>query len=420
MVDQKIIVEGGRRIDGGIAVQGAKNSSLPLLAATVLCRGQAVLHNCPRLTDTDAALRILEYLNCRCRREGSTIIVNAENMSYNEVPEQLIQEMRSSIVFLGAILGRVGSCKWSIPGGDDFGKRPIDMHIRAFEKMGIEINGKHGFMHCAAPKGVTGANISLPLPSVGTTENIILAAVTAKGDTVIHNAAREPEITDLADFLNKCGADIKGAGSSTVEISGVSSLGGAEHTVIPDRIAAATYMCCAAITNGELMLTKVKHDDMSSIFPVFEQMGCSVYPHGADSVYINARKPLRSPGKIITHYFPGFPTDAQPLFMALAATVTGATFFVENIFEHRFEYTSELNRLGAKIEVHDRFAVAEGVSKLSGAEVKATDLRGGAALVTAALAADGVTKISDIYHIDRGYEDFEKLLHSVGANIKRM
>jgi len=420
MVEQKIVIEGGRRIEGEIAVQGAKNSSLPLLAAAVLCKGQAVLHNCPRLTDTDAALRILNRLDCKCKREVSTVIVDAENMSNNEVSIDLMREMRSSITFLGAILGRTGSCKWSTPGGDDLGPRPIDMHIEAFRKMGVEIKGEHGFMYCSTPKGLQGATISLAFPSVGTTENIMLAAVTAKGETVIHNAAREPEIVDLAVFLNKCGAKIKGAGGGTIVISGVSGLGGAEHTVIPDRIASATYMCCAAITRGELVLTKANHSDMSSVFPIFEQTGCSVYTYNEDCIYINARKPLLAPGKIITQVHPGFPTDAQPLFMALAATLPGATVFVETIFDNRFKHASELNRLGARIDAQGRIAVVEGVAHLSGAEVEATDLRGGASLVTAALAADGVTKIDKIFHIDRGYEDIEKVLHTVGANIKRM
>lgn len=420
MVEQKIVIEGGRRIEGEIAVQGAKNSSLPLLAAAVLCKGEAVLFNCPDLTDTDAALRILSYLECKCKRESSTVTVNAGNMTNNEVPIDLMREMRSSIVFLGAILGRAGSCKWSMPGGCELGPRPINMHLDALMKMGVEIKEEHGFMYCSTPKGIQGATISLAFPSVGATENIILAAVTAKGETVIHNAAREPEIEDLCEFLNKCGAKIKGAGNSTVTICGVSELGGAEHTVIPDRIAAATYMCCAAITRGELALTKADYGHMSAIIPIFEQTGCNVYTYGEDCVYINARRTLRAPGKIITHVHPGFPTDAQPLFMALATTLPGATVFVENIFENRFKHASELNRLGARIDAEGKFAVVQGVARLSGADVEATDLRGGASLVTAALAADGVTKISRISHIDRGYEDMEKKLHSVGANIRRM
>jgi len=420
MVEQRIVIEGGRRIEGEIAVQGAKNSSLPLLAATVLCKKEVVLFNCPDLTDTDAALRILNYLECKCRREGSTVTVNSEHMTNNEVSIDLMREMRSSIVFLGAILGRTGSCKWSLPGGCELGPRPINMHLEAFMRMGVEIKEEHGFMYCSTPKGIQGAKISLSFPSVGATENIILAAVTAKGETVIHNAAREPEIEDLAQFLNKCGAKIEGAGNSTIKITGVKELGGAQHTVIPDRIAAATYMCCAAITRGELALTKADHVHMSAIIPIFEQAGCNVYTYGEDCIYINARRTLRPPGKIITHVHPGFPTDAQPLFMALATTLPGTTVFVENIFENRFKHASELNRLGARIDAQGRIAVVEGVSRLSGADTEATDLRGGASLVTAALAAEGTTKIRSIFHIDRGYENIENILRSVGANIKRM
>ncbi|MCL1866173.1 MAG: UDP-N-acetylglucosamine 1-carboxyvinyltransferase [Oscillospiraceae bacterium] len=416
-----LTIEGGRRLEGEIAVQGAKNSMLPLLAATVLCKGQTVLHNCPRLTDADAAFRILDCLGCKCSREASVISVNAENINNVTVPDNLMQEMRSSIVFLGAILGRCGSCRWSTPGGCDLGPRPINYHTEAFEKMGVVIENDGGFMNCTSPKGIRGAKISLELPSVGTTENIILAAVTAKGTTEILNAAREPEVVDLATFLNKCGAKIMGAGGSTIVIEGVPELSGTQHSVIPDRIVTATYMCCAAITGGELVLTKTKHDDLSAVLPIFEKMGCLVYTYGDDRIYINARKGVVSPGRIKTHYHPGFPTDAQPLLMALTTIAPGTTVFKENIFLQRFNIVSELNRLGANINIHDNcLATVEGVSRLSGANVKATDLRGGAALVTAGLACEGVTKISRIYHIDRGYESIEDVLRGIGANIKRV
>jgi len=419
--EQRLIVEGGRRLEGEIAIQGAKNSVLALLAATVLCKGQAVLHNCPRLSDADAAFRILDCLGCRCSREMSVVTVDSENMCNNQVPDNLMEEMRSSIVFLGAILGRCGSCRWSFPGGCDLGPRPINYHLEAFKQMGVEVELDGGFINCTSPKGIQAAKISLPFPSVGATENIMLAAVTAKGTTEIHNAAREPEVVDLANFLNKCGAKISGAGDSTVVIEGVEGgLSGAEHTVIPDRIVTATYMSCAAITRGELLLTKTKHDDLLPILPIFEKMGCSVYNFGNDCIYINARKGLRCPGKIVTHVHPGFPTDAQPLLMALTTVVEGTTIFEENIFECRFKHAGELNRLGAKINVRERVAVVEGVKRLTGASVKATDLRGGAALVAAGLAAEGVTKISNIAHIDRGYEAIEEALRSIGGNIRRV
>jgi UDP-N-acetylglucosamine 1-carboxyvinyltransferase len=285
--------------------------------------------------------------------------------------------------------------------------------------MGVVVESDGGFMNCTAPRGILGTKISLAFPSVGATENIILAGVMAKGTTEIHNAAREPEVVDLAEFLNKCGAKISGAGGSTIVIDGVTELSGGEHTVIPDRIVTATYMCCAAITQGELILTKTKHDDLSAIMPIFEKMGCKVYAYGEDTIYVNARKGMRSPGRITTHVHPGFPTDAQPLLMALTTVLPGTTMFEENIFDCRYKCAPELNRLGAKVTVRERIAVVEGVERLSGANVKATDLRGGAALVTAGLACDGITKISNIYHIDRGYESIEEVLRGIGANIKR-
>jgi UDP-N-acetylglucosamine 1-carboxyvinyltransferase len=420
MVQPRLVIEGGRRLEGEIAVQGAKNSLLPLLAATALCKGQTTLHNCPRLTDADAAFRILDCLGCKCSREASVITINAGQMCNNQVPDDLMLEMRSSIMFLGAILGRCGSCRWSTPGGCDLGPRPIDYHIEAFEKMGVVVEKDGGFMNCTAPKGIHGTNISLEFPSVGATENIILAAVMAKGTTQINNAAKEPEISDLADFLNKCGAKISGAGNSNIIIEGVHELNGCEHSVIPDRIVTATYLCCAAITRGELVLTKTKHNDLSAVLSILEKIGCSIYTYGDDKIYINARKPLRSPGRIMTHVHPGFPTDAQPLIMALTAIIPGAVIFEENIFECRYKCAGELNRLGAKINVRERIAVVEGVQSLSGAAVKAPDLRGGAALVTAGLACEGTTTISNIYHIDRGYESIEDVLRGIGAKIKRI
>ncbi|MCL2754189.1 MAG: UDP-N-acetylglucosamine 1-carboxyvinyltransferase [Oscillospiraceae bacterium] len=419
MNHQKLIIEGGRRLQGEIAVQGAKNSLLPLLAATVLCDGVATLHNCPRITDADAAFRILDCLGCKCCRECSVVTVDAAKMANNQVPEALMQEMRSSIVFLGAILGRCGSCRWSTPGGCELGPRPIDYHVESLKQMGVEVVQEAGYMNFTAPKGIRGAKIALPFPSVGATENVMLAATTAEGVTEIHNAAREPEITDLAEFLNKCGARIAGAGGSTVVVEGVPKLSGAEHTVISDRIVTATYMCCAAITRGELLLSRTKQDDLSPILPLFRKMGCSVYTYDKDKIYINARKALRAPGKIVTHVHPGFPTDAQAPLMALTTVLPGTTIFEENIFESRYKHAAELGRLGAKINVRERIAVVEGVPRLSGAKVSSTDLRGGAALVTAGLACEGITTVGEIQHIDRGYEAIEDALRSVGAKIIR-
>ena len=413
----RIVVQGGNRLSGELSIQGAKNSILPLLSGTVLCQGESVLHNCPNLTDADAACRILTCLGCKCVREGGSITVNSRHLLNTDVPVELMREMRSSIVFLGAILGRTRECRLSFPGGCELGPRPIDLHVMALRKMGVNIEEEHGYLNCNAPKGINGAYISLSLPSVGATENIILAAATAKGTTEIHNAAREPEIVDLADFLNKCGARISGAGTGAVVIEGVQALNGAEHEVIPDRIVTATYLCSAAITRGELVLKNADSSHISAIIPVLEQMGCSIYVYGDNRIYINAARTLNAPHKIRTSAHPGFPTDAQPMFMALASTLKGTTVFVETIFDNRFRHAQELSRLGAKISTHDRVAVVEGVQRLTGAELEATDLRGGAALVTAALFAEGTTGITGISHIDRGYDDIVGNLKKTGANI---
>lgn len=416
---QRIVINGGKRLEGEIAVQGAKNSALPLLAATVLCSGETVLHNCPRLSDCDAACRILECIGCKCRREKNTVTADASVISGVEVPTELMREMRSSIIFLGSILARCKTCRLSFPGGCELGPRPIDFHLKALRVMGAEIVERHGYLDCSAPKGLHGARIALSFSSVGATENIMLAASLAEGVTEIHNAAREPEIADLAEFINKCGGKVSGAGGSTVAIEGVEKLSPCEHRIIPDRIAAATYLCCGAISGGELILTGVDHADLRPVTAVLEQMGCSIYTYGKGHLFINTRKPLVSPGTIRTNVHPGFPTDAQPPLMALTSVASGTTVFVENIFENRFKHASELVRLGAKISVEGKVAVVTGVKALSGAELISTDLRGGAALVTAGLAAEGTTRIGGLSHIDRGYENIEGVLRSVGADICR-
>lgn len=417
----RIVIRGGRRLEGEITAHGAKNSALPLLSATVLTtKVENIIHNCPRLTDVDAACRILNHLGCRCKREGKTVTVDSTGMNNYEVPTNLMREMRSSIVFLGAILGRTGRCRLSFPGGCELGPRPIDLHLSALRKMGAEIKEEHGYLDCSAPKGITGAIISLSFPSVGATENIMLAAVLAKGNTEIHNAAREPEIIDLAEYLNKCGAKIEGAGGDTVLITGVDYLQGCEHRVIPDRIEVATYLCCGAITKGELVISKANYRHVASIIPLLENMGCSVYSFGDSNIYISAKKPLRSMPTIRTMPYPGFPTDAQALLMALSTTAKGTSVFVENIFENRFKHVNELVRLGANIKVEGKVAIVEGVTKLSGADLESTDLRGGAAMVIAGLFAEGTTRISNIHHIDRGYESLENSLRSVNADIKRI
>lgn len=415
---QKLIINGGNALSGEIKVQGAKNSALPLLAACILIDGKTVLHNCPDLSDVDAACRILSGLGCKCRRENDTVTVDATDINGFEVPDKLMHEMRSSIVFLGAILGRLGKSRLSFPGGCELGPRPIDLHISALSKMGVIINEEHGYLDCVASKGLKGVRLMLSFPSVGATENIMLASVTANGVTEIENAAREPEIVDLANFLNKCGAKVFGAGGSTIRIEGVKKLYPCEHRVIPDRIVAVTYLSCGAITDSELVLSDVSSKDINSVIPVFEQMGCKIYTFG-NKIYLNAKGEKRAVQTIRTMPFPGFPTDAQALIMAVTTRCKGASIFIENIFESRYKHVGELRRMGAKIKTEGRMAIVEGVPQLSGANVTATDLRGGAALVVAGLAANGTTTIENIKHIDRGYENIEKSLSRVGAKIIR-
>lgn len=417
---QKLVVNGGRRLEGELRVHGAKNSALPLLSAAVLAHGETVFHNCPALTDVDAACRILSCLGCRCTRSGDTVCVDAMNVSGCEIPDNLMREMRSSIVFLGAVLGRTGKCRLSFPGGCELGARPIDLHISALRQMGAVISEEHGYLDCSAPKGLNGARITLSFPSVGATENILLAAATAKGTTEIHNAAREPEICDLAACLNKFGARVSGAGGSIITVEGVQRLEPAEHSVIPDRIVAGTYLCAAAMTRGELILTNCEPSHMTAFIPVLEAMGCRIYPYGAGRLYICCRNRLKAPPTIRTMPYPGFPTDIQALFTAVCATAEGTSVFVETIFENRFRHAAELVRIGAQIKVEGRVAIVEGVDSLSGAKLCAAELRGGAALVIAALAAEGTSEISGTCYIDRGYENIEKALRSVGADIRRI
>lgn len=418
--NQKLVINGGRRLEGEIQVHGAKNSALPLLAATILAHGECILHNCPMLTDVDAACRILSCMGCRCSRNGSTVCVDSSNVCGNEIPDNLMREMRSSIVFLGAVLGRTRRCRLTFPGGCELGARPIDLHLAALREMGAEIEEQHGWLECAAPGGLHGARVTLSFPSVGATENIMLAAVCAEGTTEIHNAAREPEIVDMAEFLNKCGARISGAGGSTIAIEGVKRLEPSEHSVIPDRIAAGTYLCCAAATRGELILTRCCQEHMMGFLPVLESMGCRIYPYGGGKLYISCTRRLTAPPTIRTMPYPGFPTDIQAPFTALSSVAEGTSVFVENIFENRYRHVPELIRLGASIKVEGRVAVVQGVPALSGARVCAGELRGGAALVTAALAAEGTSEISGVCYIDRGYESIEKTLRSVGADISRV
>ena len=415
---QSLVIEGGRRLCGEIQIQGAKNSALPLLAAAILGQGETTFTNCPLLTDIYAACRILSYLGCKCKIDGNTVSADTSNLVNFEVPDDLMREMRSSIIFLGAILGRLGECRLSFPGGCELGPRPIDIHLSALRKMGVTIKEEYGMLDCRVEKELSGAKINLPFPSVGATENIMLAAVLAKGQTEIKNAARELEITDLAKYLNLCGAKIYGAGESTITIEGVDFLHGCQYEVMPDRIAAITYLCAGAITGGEINLAKVCPEHIDAVIPVLEEMGCHLYSY-ADNIYINAPKRLK-PVKIIrTMPYPAFPTDAQAIVSAVLCKAKGTSIIVENIFENRYKHVSELLKMGADIKTEGKVAIIQGVDKLYGTTVCATDLRGGAALVIAGLAAEGKTEVTNIKHIDRGYESIEKVLSLTGAKIER-
>lgn len=417
-MDDTIIVRGQNRLEGIIDLQGSKNSSLPILAATVLVDGISVIHNCPELTDVAAAIKILEHLGCTVKREGSTLTVDSRFINTCSIPDSLMREMRSSIVFLGSILGRMGQVRLSSPGGCEIGLRPIDLHLSSLRAMGISVDESRGCISCKRERPFRDTVISLTFPSVGATENIILAAALGEGRTVILNAAREPEINDLADFLCGCGCKVEVTGQGTVIVDAVKKARGAEHRVIPDRIAALTYLSCVAVTGGDVLIENTNTRHYRTVLPFFERTGCELTDF-VDKVRIKMNCRPSAWRDIRTMPYPGFPTDAQATMMTVAAVARGTSVIVENIFEGRFKHVGELVRMGAKIKLEGKVAIVDGVEQLYGTRVESPDLRGGAALVVAGLAAKGVTEICALNHIDRGYDKIEECLESVGADIKR-
>ncbi len=408
-------VTGGRPLAGSLEIQGAKNSVLPLLAATILGRGVSVLRNCPRLTDVDASLAILEHLGCKTGWDGDTVWVDATELTACAIPDALMRAMRSSVIFLGPILGRLGQAAIGYPGGCELGPRPIDLHLDALRTLGAAVEECPEGLRCTAPRLRQG-EIDLPLPSVGATENAILAAVAAPGVTVIRSAAQEPEIVELQTFLRSMGAQVSGAGSSTVVIRGGAPLHGGEITVMGDRIVCATYLCGCAAAGGEIELTGVDPRHVASVTALLAQSGCQIAGEG---LTIRLRRdpdtPLLAAPRVHTAPYPGFPTDAQAPLMAALCTARGTAVFVENIFASRYRHIDELTRMGACIRAEGRVAVVTGVERLHGAAVEAFDLRGGAALAVAALGAEGESVISGLRHIRRGYAHLSQDLAALGA-----
>ena len=411
------IIEGGNKLEGVINASGSKNASLPIIAASILSGKTTTLYNVPNIQDIKITLEILMLLGCNVVRKNGKIIIDSNSINKTEIPRDLMHKLRSSVILAGAIIGRFKKAVFSYPGGCDIGSRPIDLHIKALKKLGITIEEDSGYIICKSDK-IIGTDIDLDFPSVGVTENIMLAAVLAEGETVVTNAAMEPEIVDLQNFLNRMGAKISGAGTNIIKIQGVKTLKNVSYNVMPDRIEVGTLLCMVSITGGNAIIKNVNNEDIKLISSKLEETGVKIKQEKG-YIEIDAPKKLKAVD-IKTLPYPGFPTDMQSVFGAMLTVAKGTSVIVENIFENRFKYINELKKMGAKASVEGRIAIIKGTKKLNGIEMEATDLRGGAALCTAALVAKGESKVNNIAHILRGYENLEKKLQNLNAKIKIM
>ncbi|MDP4117891.1 MAG: UDP-N-acetylglucosamine 1-carboxyvinyltransferase [Bacillota bacterium] len=411
------IIRGGNYLNGEIRIGGAKNSVLPIMAASILNLSTTVLLDCPCISDVDISVEILRRLGCKVWRDGCRAEIDSSMINNFEIPLELMNKMRSSFIFLGAMLAVGGKAVCGYPGGCELGARPIDLHMKAFRKLGVHIKEHGGYISCDS-SNFKACKVALDFPSVGATENIMLLACKQKGTTTIVNAAREPEINDLQDFLNLMGAKVSGAGSSKITIEGVASLSPAEKRIMPDRIVASTIMFAASTTGGNITLQNVNCSHLDSVILLLRDCGADIYTH-SDSLDIICPRRLKSTDVLQTMPYPGFPTDAQSQAVAAFATMKGTSIVKETIFENRFNHASELKKMGANITIGDRLAVVRGVPRLTGAHVYSPDLRGGAALVIAALGAEGTSVVDNIHYVDRGYDKLENMFSELGGDIKR-
>ncbi|MBL4951740.1 UDP-N-acetylglucosamine 1-carboxyvinyltransferase [Neobacillus sp. OS1-32] len=416
---EKIIVRGGKRLYGTVKVEGAKNAVLPVIAATLLASdGKSVIRDVPTLSDVYTINEVLRNLNAEVHFDNNTVFVDASRVLKEEAPFEYVRKMRASVLVMGSLLARNGRARVALPGGCAIGSRPIDQHLKGFEAMGAKVKVGNGFIEAEVNGRLQGAKVYLDFPSVGATENIMMAASLAQGTTTIENAAKEPEIVDLANFLNKMGGRVKGAGTGTIRIEGVDVLFGADHTIIPDRIEAGTFMVAAAITGGNVLVQGAVPEHLSSLIAKMEEMGVTIIEE-ADGVRVIGPEHLKAVD-IKTMPHPGFPTDMQSQMMALLLRAEGTSMITETVFENRFMHVEEFRRMNADIKIEGRSVILTGPSDLQGAEVSATDLRAAAALILTGLVADGVTRVTELKHLDRGYVNFHEKLAALGADIERV